>query len=276
MMTSNSLVTDTVKLEKLRSSVLEQLSLLMQIHTQLHNFRGIVSELTNDFLTEVSSGKINVLQDRNARLLSTLQLLHLEEEKLIDEGGVKTQYVIQNFNDVTKSLENAIRQLEYHSTRDPLTNLYNRRSFDELLNDEVSRSTRYHHEFSFIFIDIDDFKSINDSYGHAVGDAVLVQITNIFHKNSRKQDVVGRFAGDEFSIILPETNVDSAINFAEKIRKMVQDTQFDTMQGSHFQCTISIGITTFPHGAKNSLSLLRNADNALYRAKKTGKNSVST
>ena len=143
-----------------------------------------------------------------------------------------------------------------------------------MLNDEISRAKRHEHVFSFLFIDIDDFKNINDSYGHMIGDRVLLKITKIFYESLRTHDIVGRFAGDEFSIILPETDLNHGLRVAEKICKKISKEKFFTAQGVYFQCTVSIGITAFPQAEKTLRGLLSKADKALYRAKKMGKNHV--
>lgn len=146
--------------------------------------------------------------------------------------------------------------------RDPLTGLFNRRAFAERLLSEIENSGKAGNSFAYVMIDIDDFKQINDSHGHAYGDGVLIKLGETISRSSRTDDVVGRFAGDEFVVLL--TDVDD-----DQIRTLVARLSND-LRASGLSC--SLGAATFPQDAEDSESLFAAADRALYSAKAAGKN----
>lgn len=155
------------------------------------------------------------------------------------------------------------------ATTDALTQVNNRRKFDDLLDSELNRSSRYHSEFCLILLDVDRFKEINDFYGHANGDEVLKGVAKILKSSIRASDVVARWGGDEFVIMIVESDLDNGLKIAEKIRKNVSSYYKDSME-----ITISIGITQVELNKDDARSLLQKADKALYGAKRQGKNCV--
>ncbi|MCX7720517.1 MAG: GGDEF domain-containing protein [Dictyoglomus thermophilum] len=152
---------------------------------------------------------------------------------------------------------------------DPLTGVYNKRKIDEILENEVSRALRYNRPLSLIFIDIDHFKNINDTYGHIIGDNFLKELALFLLRNTRNIDTIGRFGGEEFVCILPETDLESAYKVGEKLRvrwnieRHIIPIKIDEKIG-----TLSMGISNLPTHSKNARELLILADNALYKAKK--------
>ncbi|RMH51405.1 MAG: bifunctional diguanylate cyclase/phosphodiesterase [Zetaproteobacteria bacterium] len=174
----------------------------------------------------------------------------------------------------SKVLSRTLAELEFHSIHDPLTGLYNRRHFDEMLRYEVDRSERHRHHFSLLFLDSDDFKQINDGFGHPCGDQVLVELGGMMRAATRMGDLVVRLGGDEFAILLPETPVEGARALAEKLRKRISHHRFTSPDGRQFQTSVSIGIAGYPRDGRNSRDLLAACDAALYRAKEGGKNSI--
>lgn len=176
----------------------------------------------------------------------------------------------------SKVLSRTLAELEYYSVHDPLTGLHNRRHFNSLLEYEVGRSERHHHEFSLLMFDLDDFKDINDSYGHPVGDDTLCGVADILRTKTRKGDLASRIGGDEFAVILTETGRNGAIAVAESLGKQLREKVFTAPDGKQFQLTVSIGIVTFPHDSQNITDLLAGVDIALYRAKAMGKDSSCT
>ncbi|MDX8408789.1 MAG: bifunctional diguanylate cyclase/phosphodiesterase [Mariprofundales bacterium] len=175
----------------------------------------------------------------------------------------------------SKVLSKTLAELEFHSIHDPLTGLYNRRHFDEMLRYEFGRSERHQHQFSVIYIDSDDFKQVNDGYGHPCGDQVLVQTGEMMRNITRKGDLVVRLGGDEFAILLPETAAEGAHQLAESLRKRICNHTFTSPNNEQFRTSVSIGIATYPKDGRNAIDLLAACDMALYEAKHDGKNSIS-
>ncbi|WP_350431579.1 GGDEF domain-containing protein [Shewanella sp. H8] len=162
-------------------------------------------------------------------------------------------------------------KLEQLANTDPLTGLFNRRSFTSFCEHEFFRSTRYFRPFSLMIIDIDLFKLVNDTYGHLVGDEVIKRVANICGEHVREADVVARIGGEEFAILLPNTDIDSAYILAERLR--VAQQQPDENQAPSI--TISIGVATLCSQDKAFLEVFKRADNALYSSKNVGRNSVN-
>ncbi len=159
------------------------------------------------------------------------------------------------------------------SKYDYLTGLYSRAAFDESLERELSRSKRHETELSVLFLDIDDFKKINDSFGHLAGDAVLKNVAVIIMDEIRAEDIAARYGGDEIVIILPETGKALAIMVGERIRKKVEEMGHE-YRGHLIRLTMSGGIASFPTDANDALELLKCADDALYKGKHYGKNNI--
>ena len=168
---------------------------------------------------------------------------------------------------------NVFEEANYFSKCDSLTGLYNRGYFEECLSGEISRSRRYNTEFSILFLDLDDFKQVNDTRGHLAGDYVLKKVANLIKKEKREEDVVARYGGEELVIILPETNKVNTIIKAERIRKKIQDMPLE-FDGNIIKISISGGVATFPQDASEPNKLIQCADQALYRAKSEGKNRI--
>ncbi len=158
---------------------------------------------------------------------------------------------------------------------DGLTKIYNHRFFQELFEKEFKRSLRYGTIFSFIMLDIDFFKKINDTYGHLYGDEILKETAALIKGCLRTMDILARYGGEEFAIILPETELESAISTAERIRKAVEEHDFAVPNGKPVKVTVSQGVTTFPSsGVEGRSDIVAKADAALYEAKEAGRNCV--
>lgn len=176
----------------------------------------------------------------------------------------------------SKVLNRTLSELEFYSTHDPLTGLHNRRYFNDMLEYEVGRSGRHKHEFTVLMLDMDDFKDVNDTYGHPCGDAVLQRMAETMRNSIRKGDLATRIGGDEFAIILTETGKNGAFAVAEKLRAELRDTAFEGPDGKSFHITTSIGLATYPEDAQNISDLMASVDMGLYRAKGMGKDGTST
>jgi diguanylate cyclase (GGDEF)-like protein/PAS domain S-box-containing protein len=163
------------------------------------------------------------------------------------------------------------KRIEELSITDKLTGLYNRFKLDELMTIKIEEFRRYEVNFSILLIDIDNFKEVNDTYGHDVGDYILQIIGKTLKENIRITDIIGRWGGEEFIIICNNTNLDNAKNLAENIRKIIQNIKFDKVGTK----TISIGLAQFQE-EDDVKTIFKKADNALYEAKTTGKNKVCT
>ena len=217
-------------------------------------------ELSEDLNKTVSDGKIwrgeikNITKENKAIYFQTVIEPYIKNGKKVGYRSIS--------EDITDK-----KRIEELSITDKLTRLYNRMKLDELLNEQVNLYERYEVPFSIILIDIDNFKRINDTYGHDVGDNVLVEIASLLRMNIRSTDFAGRWGGEEFLIICQSTPIEDAYVLAEKIRNKIQDTKFDKVENQ----TISLGVTQY-NKKENLLSVFRAVDKALYHAKNNGKN----
>lgn len=163
------------------------------------------------------------------------------------------------------------QHLEYQTQTDSLTGLYNRRAFEKKMTDEFERANRYGHPLSLLMLDIDNFKIINDTYGHNGGDAALVKISEVLRATTRQSDFQSRFGGEEFVLILPDTDHQRALQAAEKIMGEIRSSVF-SITNAHFSLTVSIGVSsTTIHRYANANQMIEDADHALYAAKRNGK-----
>lgn len=156
--------------------------------------------------------------------------------------------------------------------RDSLTGLYNRKFFYSSLKNLLSTEK---YELSVFILDIDDFKKVNDSFGHVMGDRVLKVVSKVLCCNLRKSDIVARYGGEEFAVVLTKCDVYEAYKLAERLRRAVEKCNFNkVIEGLNDVITISIGIAVFPHDGTTSVDLVKAADEAMYNAKRQGKNCV--
>lgn len=197
----------------------------------------------------------------------------VDERELRDGDQVKVGRTIFKFmsgNNVEASYHEEIYRL---MTVDGLTEVHNKRYFNDVLERELSRCRRYQRVFSIVLFDIDFFKKINDTYGHLAGDAVLRQLGAVVRSKSRRDDVVARVGGEEFGVVLPEIDRAGALAFAEKLRKAVEKTAFK-FEETIIPLTVSLGVATIAETDEDPLEIVKRADQFLYDAKRSGRNQV--
>jgi diguanylate cyclase (GGDEF)-like protein len=215
--------------------------------------------------------EINQLEDID----KVVRIVDKNDEHRVFQVSVKSffyenEHHVVSFTDITE-LKNYTYELQYQATHDNLTKLYNRQKLNDDLDKEILRNQRYEHGLSLVMFDIDNFKSINDTYGHDVGDVVLKDISKILEDSIRSTDIAARWGGEEFMLLLPETSADNAYHIANTIRESVEGHQFD---GVPHSITISLGISEFNKSIDNKDKFIKHVDIALYKAKENGKNQV--
>jgi diguanylate cyclase (GGDEF)-like protein len=167
-----------------------------------------------------------------------------------------------------------LRRAEALSVTDDLTGLYNSRYLNQVLHRETKRASRSGRPLSLLFIDLDGFKSINDSHGHLFGSRALVEAAAVIRSSARETDVVSRFGGDEFALVLPDTGGEGAFAVGERIRERVAAFTFLSGHGLAIRLTASVGVATLPDVAASAEELVQAADRAMYHVKESGKNGI--
>jgi diguanylate cyclase (GGDEF)-like protein len=239
---------------------------------------GLIDHLVNNY---GFSDKINVNEmghaiNRQTQHSFALFNIDLDEDKNYDELLDAAQAELAN---LSKDLLNELLEkrceidsLKRQVAQDSMTKLINHQHFNELLEQEISRSERYNRPLAIIIADIDHFKSINDTFGHPVGDYVIKTVADSLRSELRESDHVARYGGDEFAVILPETPLDNALAAAEKLRETIESLKV-VCDNKDIFVTMSFGVSTIPITHKISRDeLKKRADTALYEAKKQGRN----
>ena len=221
----------------------------------------------------INTGKSIMLRD-----LGSTNGTYVNDE-LVDEYVLRDGDLIKIGRCIFKflsgnNIENAYHEEIYRlTTIDGLTQVYNKRYFIETLEREICRAHRYRRELSLIMFDIDHFKKINDTYGHLAGDHVLKQLASVIKARIRREDIMSRYGGEEFAIILPEIDNYNAVQFAEKIRGIVEKAVF-RFEDTDIPVTISIGCASMTTELQEPHEFVRVADGHLYTAKSQGRNRV--
>lgn len=174
---------------------------------------------------------------------------------------------------MTHALQKSEQKFRKLSVTDDLTGIYNSRHFFKQLKNEIERTNRYGHPLSLLILDLDNFKNYNDCYGHVAGDEVLAKTGKILQNSLRKTDSAYRYGGEEFTVILPETDGNAAAHFAERIRQGIEKHAFVIERGRSLSVTASIGIAQYKTGEHIS-AFIKRADENMYTAKKQGKNRI--
>ncbi len=208
------------------------------------------------------------------RVLGIIELVNGPKDSPFSQDDLKTLTAIADYAAI--AIENArnFRRVQELTISDEHTGCYNARHLRAQLEHEVRRSVRFHHPLSLVFLDLDHFKKINDTHGHLVGSAVLREVGDLLRGSSRQLDMVFRYGGDEFALMLVETDPDGALTIARRIRDAFRERRFLQSQGFEVRLTASIGVATFPDHARTSRELIRAADFAMYAAKARGRDDV--
>lgn len=201
-------------------------------------------------------------------------------DTLLDEIQQNIEHIIRDFDVPEENKMEVIKQINYIYTRtkylsitDELTGLSNRRCFDNTLEKEFLRALRYNNKLTLVMFDIDHFKTVNDTYGHPCGDYILKEVANAALQTFRKTDTVFRFGGEEFVVILTETDIKQSEIPLERFRKTIETLDL-TYQNQQINITVSIGAYQLDQSIGNKEEFLQKADNALYDAKNSGRNKV--
>jgi diguanylate cyclase (GGDEF)-like protein len=207
-----------------------------------------------------------ILQDANQELAK----LNFSVEMLL----VTHRQTKEKAERLAHELRTANRELRNLAFRDDLTGLYNYRHFNNAMQKEIARCHRYRRPFALVLLDVDGFKTINDTHGHPAGDVVLQSIANDIQKNTRTVDTVIRYAGDEFALMLPETDRAGAMVKAENCRANIEALQIE-IDGKAVRVTVSVGVASYDERSSKEVKLLELADRALYESKQNGRNRVT-
>lgn len=189
-------------------------------------------------------------------------------------GTAIVSYTVYKYMIYLNNMSLLFRKLKEESTKDYLTGLNNVREFNKLFRLVIEKAVSNNQKFSLLLIDIDFFKNINDTHGHQSGDKVLKEIGKILKQNCRTDDNISRNGGEEFSILLENASNSKAIEIAERIRKIIADNEFEVSSGRKINVTISIGISSYPETVTDITQIIERADEALYKAKRNGRNLV--
>ena len=256
------------------------------IATLKRSINEVISPIVGYFL--LAMGLLFAILYFMLRRLVAIPLVHLVGvmQKIIHETDfshrvegkswiVELQRLTEYFNHLLGTMQSYNSQLEESSVRDPLTGLYNRRRFEQFIDQEISRAERHHHAFSLIMIDLDNFKFINDTYGHPIGDLVLKEMSVLLSSDLRRGDLLARLGGDEFVLVLPETPSSMGLQVANKLHQMLGEHEFELPVGK-IQVTGSFSMVSYPEDGKSRDEIYAAMDVVLYKAKRHGKNMVMT
>ncbi len=260
---------------KIAGKINETLELSMAVVKEdevlLNILQKAINSMTNDMHREIFSKWIPIKYEKgvNYELVWKIAIGSLIAILLVVYWNRKIIKTNRLLEEAQKDIEEKNKELEKLATTDKLTSLYNRRKIEELLEFEINRSERFNHNFGLAIVDIDKFKEVNDTYGHQIGDKVLKEIANILNTNRRKTDFVGRYGGEEFIIICPESDVEGVIKLMETFKEKICKHKFSKVGNK----TASFGVTMSQRGDTIE-SILKRADDALYQAKDNGRNKI--
>ena len=208
------------------------------------------------------------------RVIGIIQMINRLDQKPFEENDLRL--LLKLVDQAALAIERSYlyQKMSDLATTDDLTHLYNFRYLDQVLEVEIRRCRRYRSTVSLIFLDMDHFKLVNDQYGHLMGSQVLIEVANLLIKSLRDVDIIARYGGDEFVVILPETDVETTHRITHRVRNAIRGYEFLKKEGLSIHLSASFGIAGFPEHAKNKTDLIRLADQAMYKAKVMGRDKV--
>ncbi len=268
---------------------IETWAMIIFITWIVYNTGGINSPLLNMYLlvivtSALTLGKVTTLLEfilitavyfylgHAVYVENTFSLINFCELMILFAPFLLTGYLTSM---LAADVQNGREILELMSETDEMTGLRNRRSFKKAITAELKKAIRYSRSFSIMMIDADNLKAINDQFGHGTGDKLIKSVAESIRESLRDSDILARFGGDEFIVMLPETDAGHAQEAGERIRKSVENTSF-SVDGNRISSTVSIGIASYPQDSTAIEDLLGKADEALYQSKGLGKNVVSS
>ncbi len=208
------------------------------------------------------------------RVLGVIELVCGDERSPFSEEDLQTLTQIADYAAIAIDNAQNFERVQELTITDEHTGLFNARHMRSLLNSEVARSKRFKHPLSLVFLDLDGFKAVNDTHGHLVGSALLKEVGQVLLESIRAVDSAYRYGGDEFAIVLLETNLQSARVVADRVREGIRDRRFMADGGLQLKLTASVGLASFPDDGGDTDGLVRAADFAMYAVKARGKNGV--
>lgn len=249
----------------------EEISYLFQLGANDYISKPFLQE---EFIARIRiHSKIKILtekllkRNRQYKKKNNLLLKAIKREEKLNEKILERTIELKNANRKVEELNQA---LKYSSTHDELTTIYNRAAILTFLENDIQRTRRFNTELSIIMFDIDYFKKVNDTYGHLVGDEILKKLAALIKQSIREIDLFGRYGGEEFIIILPDTNLHDGEILGNRLLSNVRANRYDTAKGE-LEVTISIGLTEYDPGETID-ALIERVDGALYKAKESGRN----
>ena len=273
-----------MKNKKVKSKLKQRLLSLLEIEKKFNYFTSEINEILASGTKELLYSKLLELfinlkfgeDEARNHWENIIKNIDFMKNHLNREIGLRVA-IVDYFINHTDMLKEPIivemrlfKENEKHALVDSLTGLFNKRFYDIAVRKEYKKALRYSQIFSLVLIDLDDFKKVNDTKGHFFGDEVLATFGKFLSLSSREEDIICRYGGEEFIVILPETTGNGALMYAERIRKLLKE---DVLFKKH-KITFSAGIATFPHNGEDLKALFKSVDKSLYAAKYAGKDCV--
>ena len=242
-----------------------------------HGREFATADLRRDTRIEGACGAVVAFPLRcRTRTIGAVVILDRAASTVEPKVSGMADLLVSAFEGPAVALDNALtlQRAEALSVTDDLTQLYNSRYLNQVLRREAKRASRSGRPLSLLFVDLDGFKGVNDIHGHLAGSQALVEAAGVIRRSARETDVVARFGGDEFALILPDTGSEGAVAVGERVRERIAEHAFLASDGLDIRLTVSVGVATLPDVAASAEELVRSADMAMYRVKDAGKNGV--